>query len=39
MTTIIESLERAQLRKVPRFKAGDTVKVHFQVIEGRWCGV
>jgi large subunit ribosomal protein L19 len=35
MTTIIESLERAQLRKVPRFKAGDTVKVHFQVIEGQ----
>src|SRR6202795_3271817 len=34
MTTIIESIERAQLRKVPRFKAGDTVKVHFQVIEG-----
>jgi large subunit ribosomal protein L19 len=34
MTTIIESLERAQLRNVPRFKAGDTVKVHFQVIEG-----
>jgi large subunit ribosomal protein L19 len=35
MTTIIESLERAQLRKVPRFKAGDTVRVHFQVIEGQ----
>ncbi len=35
MTTIIESIERAQLRKVPRFKAGDTVKVHFQVIEGQ----
>jgi len=34
MTTIIESIERAQLRKVPRFKAGDTVRVHFQVIEG-----
>jgi len=34
MTTIIESIERAQLRAVPRFKAGDTVKVHFQVIEG-----
>ena len=32
--TIIESIERAQLRKVPRFKAGDTVRVHFQVIEG-----
>jgi len=35
MTTIIESIERAQLRNVPRFKAGDTVRVHFQVIEGQ----
>jgi len=35
MTNIIESIERAQLRKVPRFKAGDTVRVHFQVIEGQ----
>src|ERR1700693_4697966 len=35
MTTLIESIERAQLRKVPRFKAGDTVSVHFQVIEGQ----
>jgi large subunit ribosomal protein L19 len=35
MATIIESIERAQLRNVPRFKAGDTVKVHFQVIEGQ----
>src|ERR1700693_5555811 len=35
MTTLIESIERAQLRKVPRFKAGDTVRVHFQVIEGQ----
>ena len=35
MTTIIESIERAQLRKVPRFKAGDTLRVHFQVIEGQ----
>jgi large subunit ribosomal protein L19 len=34
MPTIIESIERAQLRNVPRFKAGDTVRVHFQVIEG-----
>ena len=34
MTNIIESIERAQLRRVPRFKAGDTVRVHFQVIEG-----
>src|SRR2546429_8465338 len=35
MSNIIESIERAQLRKVPRFKAGDTVRVHFQVIEGQ----
>jgi large subunit ribosomal protein L19 len=35
MSNLIESLERAQLRQVPRFKAGDTVRVHFQVIEGQ----
>ena len=35
MSNFIESIERAQLRKVPRFKAGDTVRVHFQVIEGQ----
>jgi large subunit ribosomal protein L19 len=35
MSKIIEQLERAQLRDgIPRFKAGDTVRVHFQVIEG-----
>src|ERR1700749_4380597 len=34
MSNVIESIERAQLRQVPRFKAGDTVRVHFQVIEG-----
>ena len=34
MPNVIESIERAQLRQVPRFKAGDTVRVHFQVIEG-----
>jgi large subunit ribosomal protein L19 len=35
MSKIIEQLERAQLRdNVPQFKAGDTVRVHFQVIEG-----
>jgi large subunit ribosomal protein L19 len=34
MTTVIDSLERAQLRRVPRFAAGDRVRVHFQVIEG-----
>ena len=35
MSKIIEALERAQLREgIPKFKAGDTVRVHFQVIEG-----
>jgi large subunit ribosomal protein L19 len=34
MTGVIESLERAQLRRVPSFQAGDRVKVHFQVVEG-----
>jgi large subunit ribosomal protein L19 len=36
MSTIIESIEQRQLRRdIPRFKAGDTVRVHFQVIEGQ----
>src|ERR1700739_1822519 len=34
MSNVIDSIERAQLRKVPRFKAGDTARVPFQVIEG-----
>src|SRR5882757_2796311 len=34
MSTVIDTLERNQLRRVPRFQAGDRVKVHFQVIEG-----
>jgi large subunit ribosomal protein L19 len=35
MSKTIELLEQRQLRKDrPRFKAGDTVRVHFQVIEG-----
>ena len=35
MSTIIETIEQRQLRPgIPRFKAGDTVRVHFQVIEG-----
>ncbi len=33
--TAIETIEKRQLRKgLPRFKAGDTVRVHFRVIEG-----
>jgi large subunit ribosomal protein L19 len=36
MSRTIELLEQRQLRKGrPRFKAGDTVRVHFQVIEGQ----
>jgi large subunit ribosomal protein L19 len=34
MSTVIDNLERAQLRRIPTFAAGDRVKVHFQVIEG-----
>ena len=34
MSTVIDSLERTQLRRVPTFDAGDRVRVHFQVIEG-----
>jgi large subunit ribosomal protein L19 len=34
MSSVIESLERAQLRRVPEFAPGDRVRVHFQVVEG-----
>ena len=34
MSSVIEKIERAQLRRVPSFSPGDRVKVHFQVIEG-----
>jgi len=34
MSSVIETIERAQLRRVPNFSPGDRVKVHFQVIEG-----
>ncbi len=34
MSTVIDSLERSQLRRVPTFDAGDRLRVHFQVIEG-----
>jgi large subunit ribosomal protein L19 len=34
MSSVIASIERAQLRRVPSFAPGDRVKVHFQVIEG-----
>jgi len=36
MSKVIESIERAQIRgDIPQFKAGDTVRVHFKVIEGQ----
>ena len=36
MHRVIRELEERQLRKDrPRFKPGDTVRVHFQVIEGQ----
>jgi large subunit ribosomal protein L19 len=34
VSTIIESIEQRQLRKLPRFDPGDRVRVHFQVVEG-----
>jgi large subunit ribosomal protein L19 len=35
MSSVIDSIERAQLRKgLPSFEPGDRVRVHFQVIEG-----
>src|SRR5256884_8644795 len=36
MSKVIETLEHAQMRgDLPQFKAGDTVRVHFKVIEGQ----
>jgi len=34
MSSVIESIERKQLRRRPSFQAGDRVRVHFQVVEG-----
>jgi len=33
--SVIHEIERSQLRTVPQFKPGDTVQVHFRVIEGQ----
>jgi len=35
MSSVIATIERAQLRRVPNFSPGDRVKVHFQVVEGQ----
>jgi large subunit ribosomal protein L19 len=34
MSGVIDSIERSQLRRVPKFQAGDRLRVHFQVVEG-----
>jgi large subunit ribosomal protein L19 len=34
MSTVIESLEKRDLKQRPKFGAGDRVRVHFQVVEG-----
>jgi len=34
MSRVIDTIERAQMRRVPAFEAGDRVRVHFQVVEG-----
>ena len=34
MSRVIDTIERAQMRRVPAFESGDRVRVHFQVVEG-----
>src|SRR4051812_46637808 len=34
MNELIQSVERRQLRRLPPFRVGDRVRVHFQVVEG-----
>src|SRR5262245_37186404 len=34
MSTVIDSLERRDIKQRPNFGAGDRVRVHFQVVEG-----
>ena len=33
--SVISDIESRQARELPRFKAGDTLRVHFKVIEGQ----
>ena len=32
---LIKQIEAAELREVPDFKPGDTVRVHFKIVEGK----
>jgi large subunit ribosomal protein L19 len=34
MNSVIEALEKEQMKDVPAFDVGDTVKVHVKVVEG-----
>lgn len=34
MSTVIDKLEQEQIQERPRFGAGDSVRVHFEVVEG-----
>jgi large subunit ribosomal protein L19 len=34
MSTVIDKLEQEQLQERPKFAAGDSVRVHFEVVEG-----
>src|SRR6202166_3383145 len=34
MSTVVDTIDRGQLRRVPNFRAGDRLRVHFIVIEG-----
>lgn len=34
MSTVIDKLEQEQIQERPRFAAGDSVRVHFEVVEG-----
>lgn len=32
---VIDKIQAAELREVPEIKAGDTVRVHFKIVEGK----
>lgn len=34
MTNIIDEITKDQLREVPKFRAGDTVRLHVRIVEG-----
>ena len=34
ISPIITEIEQAQVKKLPAFRPGDTVRVHFKILEG-----